>query len=297
VNVPVSQRTGYLGGSDWYELLEGCHLRLWRQKRGIAPPVEQEKTGAMTRGSKLEPLILEEYKEQTGRKPRKVNSLITHRQFPWFAAHVDAMESRGTRPHHERWVVECKSAAPFVFRTFQREGIHPHYIAQGQHYCLVTGAAGVTYAVLEPVDWQFATFDVPRDDAMIAGLLANAQTFWAKVENGPSPDKLEPDDKRCRKCIWRQECHPDAPVVEDLGDAVRDDELVQIAQKTAEARKISAEADRWKKECEDTLREALGKRTNVVAGDLQVTNLTSQRKGYTVADTTVTTLRIKGWKG
>jgi putative phage-type endonuclease len=295
---PVSERRGYIGGSDFYELLTGCELKLWKIKRGGE---KGEPTGAMIRGTKLEPLIVEEYEERRGRKVRRENRLLTHKDYPWAAAHID----RWTWPSADvvdgfsgygRGVLECKSANPFAFRTFLREGLPPHYIAQMQWYLYVTGARWGAYAVLEPVDWQFTGFDVERDNDLIAGLHEKAAGFWAKVENGPEPEKLDAQSKQCRRCQFREECHPYEPVIEDLGEAVRDDSLEDMAIKVAEARRIAKEAKEYESECTDALTEALGQRTNVVAGDLVVIRQTVPRAGYTVKPTNFTTLRVKTLK-
>lgn len=280
-------RTGYIGGSDWYELLDGCELRLWKTKRG--EDGGREVTGAMQRGTKMEPLVKEEYVERTGRKIRNHNTLIRHKSFPWAAAHIDAWTYDDT----SRGVLECKTAAPHMFRTFKRDGLPQHYIAQMNWYLYVTGSQWGEWAVLEPVDWEFETFRVLRDDVLIQALHERAMLAWAKIENGPAPEKLDAFAKPCRKCAWRAECHPVMEIPQDIGDAEQDDSIEEIAAALANARKIKADADRYEKECAETLTETLGSRLHVVSGELEVIRQTSPRAGYTVAPTNVTTLRVR----
>lgn len=280
-------RLGYFGGSDWYELLEGCELRLWKQKRGEGDA--RVETGAMRRGTKMEPLVKAEYVEKTGRKIRNCKALVTHKQFPWACAHIDAW----VHDNGVRGVLECKTAAPHVFRNFQREGLPAHYIAQLNWYLYVTGAAFGDWAVLEPVDWGFESFRVLRDEELIRVLHEKAATAWARIENGPRPDKLDAQAKPCRKCAWRMECHPYIEVTQDIGDAVQDDSIEDIATALADARRIKADADRYEKECAETLTEALGSRPHVISGELEIIRQTSPRAGYTVAPTNVTSLRVR----
>lgn len=289
-------RTGYIGGSDFRTLLNGCHLRLWKQKRG-EPTTQPEETGAMVAGTKLEPIIIEEYKEKTGRKTKRHNGLMRHRDYQWAAAHVDSFTwatSGLVEPiAHGRGVVECKKSAPHNFRRFLRDGLPQEYVAQMQWYLYVTGLKWGAFAVLEPVEWQFQTFDIRRDDELIALLHEKASLFWGVVENGPAPAQLDAGDKLCRRCPYRDACHPDAPITEDLGDAVRDDSIEEIAAQLCDARAILRDAKQHEEECAKTLTEALGARTNVVSGDLKITRQTTPRAGYEVKPSTVTMLKVK----
>lgn len=283
-------RTGYIGGSDFYELLpSGCELRLWKVKRGAAGP---EETGHMRRGTKLEPLIVEEYVEITGRRVEKVQGeQCIHDIYPWVAARPDRWTWRPG--DSERGVLECKSAAPHVFRTFQREGLPEAYIAQVNWEMYVGKTIWGAFAILEPVEWKLITFDTNKDEALVEGLHERGSKFWSLVENGPAPEKLSPTSKQCRHCRFRDECHPWEPIPADDPDFTRDDSIEELAADVAKARAIKKDAVAYEEECSDALAQALGARTKVLAGEFKILRQTTPRAGYTVAPTNVTTLRVQ----
>ena len=83
-------RTRFIGGSDLGHIVNappyGCARKLWYQKRGVQPDYEIEFRGHLIRGTKLEPLIVEEYQARTGRKVRRTGSRFGEEDWqagPW----------------------------------------------------------------------------------------------------------------------------------------------------------------------------------------------------------------------
>ena len=204
----LKQRKEGLGGSDIQHLFNeapyGCARKLWYDKTNHHVDYPVIESNVMTRGHKLEQLIRDEYAEQTGRKIRRVNRLIRHKKYEWAACNLDAeilsVDARLTG------VLECKSVGRGMYYKILQEGIPSSWILQLQHYLFVTGRKFGSFAVLWADNWEFIYFDVNRDDELIDLIIKEGDKFWRKVQNGPSPDRLDPKDKRCGRCEFRNSC-------------------------------------------------------------------------------------------
>ncbi|NBW16312.1 MAG: hypothetical protein EBR82_50860 [Caulobacteraceae bacterium] len=197
-------RTKFIGGSDIGAIVNappyGCARKLWYQKRGVEPDYEVPFRGHLVRGTKLEPLIVEEYETRTGRKVRrkKVVRGASHE-----AGAMDRMilgDERGPG------VLECKTANERAFRGFLREGLPLSYQLQIQWYMGLAGYRWGAFAVLEPSQWRFETFEVDADAAAFAMVREMAEEFWRMVQGEGEPQRLPVSDKRCGRCEYRHSC-------------------------------------------------------------------------------------------
>ena len=198
-------RTKFIGGSDIGAIVNappyGCARKLWYKKRGVEPDYEVEFRGHLIRGTKLEPLIVEEYQERTGRKVRRTGSRFGEED--WQAGAMDRMivgDERGPG------VLECKTANERAFRGFLREGLPLSYQLQIQWYMGLAGYRWGAFAVLEPSQWRFETFEVSFDPAAFAMVREMAEEFWAMVQGEGEPQRLPVSDKRCGACEYRHSC-------------------------------------------------------------------------------------------
>jgi predicted phage-related endonuclease len=155
---------------------------VWDAIMGLAP--ERADSGGMRRGRALEPLIVDEYMDETGRLTRETEPLyrldaallLRHRaspdRFVWKREHAMV----GSDAH--RGVLEVKSMNERVFRDAKLNGIDPSYYAQLQHYLSVCGCTWGSFACLHPDSWELHWFDVERDEAFCAAMYARVRTFW-----------------------------------------------------------------------------------------------------------------------
>lgn len=292
-------RSDYIGGSDWYELRQGCWRRLWLDKRCGAG---HEQTGAMVRGQKLEQPIAEEYAARTGKQVRKEPRLIRRGQYGlerYFCAHVDRWAIDHARPHGQRMgVLEIKTVNPWRWRTIQKEGIPEQWIDQIQWYLWVCERPWVDLVVCEPLDWQIEIRSYLPDAVRIHQLIERAQRFAQILANGDPPEPLPPTDQRCRRCRWWSECHPsELGEPEPLdGEIERDDALEDLARADMEARKILREAQDHAERVRAQLVEALAGRRRVAAGLYQIESRTIRRRSYTVPESTYEQISVKEMK-
>jgi len=197
-------RTGFIGGSDIGAIVNappyGCARRLWYQKRGVQPDYEVPFRGHLIRGAKLEPLIVEEYEVRTGRKVRR-KKLVRG------AGHeAGAMDRMILGDQRGPGVLECKTANERAFRGFLREGLPLSYQLQIQWYMGLAGYWWGAFAVLEPSQWRFETFEVAFDQAAFDLARQMAEEFWRMVQGEGEPQRMPVSDKRCSGCEYRHSC-------------------------------------------------------------------------------------------
>ena len=168
-------RLSGLGGSDAAKVFGvsrfGGRWELYQEKLGMtAPLVETER---MAWGKRLEDIIARTYAEQTGRRVRRVNRTIRHPDYPFLFAHVDRAAGKGRG-------LEVKTAGIFMASDFGEPGsdqVPPDYLLQVMHYMMVTGWEVFDLAVL--IGGQnLRIYTIPRDEQLIADLLAGEVDFW-----------------------------------------------------------------------------------------------------------------------
>ena len=183
-----AERRGGIGSSDapiitgdspW-----GDVLTLYAVKTGIidAPNID---TPATRWGLRLEDVVAQWVMEREGRKVRRVNKIVRHRDHDWMRASLDrvyvgekrVLEIKTSRYPSDEWGPEGTAEIP------------AHYLVQVQHQLAVTGYAVADVAVL------FAGSDprlytVPRDAEMIDALIELEAAFWEAVQSGTPPEPL-----------------------------------------------------------------------------------------------------------
>lgn len=286
----------YVGGSDWWELRQGCWRRLWLDKTRSRP---QEPTGAMVRGLRLEGAVAEEYSQRTGRSVRCESRLLRRGASGsdrWFAAHIDRWAVDSSRPHGSRLgVLEIKTVNPWRWRTIQREGLPECWLDQVQWYLFVTRRPWADLVVCEPLEWQIDIRPIEPDAARMQELLRIGNEFAGLLMGDAAPGPLPSSDQRCRRCRWWSECHPqDLGEPEPLdGEVERDDALEDLARADMEARAILREAQEHADRVREQLREALAGRKRVDSGIYRIEVRTVKRKSYTVPESTFEQIVIK----
>ncbi len=252
-----------LGGSDIHHLLNiepyGCKRYLWYDKMGEEPDYPILNTGAIKRGNKLEDIILKEYQEVTGNIVRRVFKTIEHKDLYWAKVHLDGEIIKHT---NGPGVLECKSVGQSMYNKIKSEGIPMSWYVQVQHMLFVTGRSWASIAVLWAENWEFLYFDQVRDDVMISAIEKNGNAFWSVVENGPTPERLDPKDKRCGRCPFRTTCQGEALLksVGDNDDIEHDANITPYINELVELEQVVIEANALITAKKDHIKELIGDR-------------------------------------
>jgi len=275
-----------LGASDAAAVL-GLHpwkspLSLYAEK--VTPPTADDaaQAEAAAWGLRLEPLIAEEYARVTGRALTEPEPWTFYRSkaYPFLTASFDRRilgDPRGVG------VLQLKTAGAYAAETWEEEPPLAYQI-QTQQEMLVAGATWGALAVLIGGQ-RFRYFDLTRSERFLAVLVERAERFWTGVlgRTPPAADGSVATREALRRLY--PEATPGAivelPAEAEAWDAARLDAIARL--KAAEAEKDAAE---------NALRAALGPaETGLLPNGVTYTYKSTERKGYTVAPTTVRTLR------
>lgn len=180
------QRTSGIGGSD-VGVLCGLSPRktpyeLYLLKRGELEPDDSDNE-YMRFGRRLEKPIADEFAYRTGRKTWRQRRTLRHPQHKFLLANIDRWQVRG----HETGVYEGKNSDWRMRSLWTQGGVPDTYYLQLQHYLLVTGCPFGSFGVLFGGN-ELHYFDIERDEATIAQILALSLDFWRRVKEGDPPD-------------------------------------------------------------------------------------------------------------
>lgn len=168
-----SDAAGIIGLSKW-----STPYTVWADKTGRLP--DKPDTEAMRLGRDLEDYVARRWMEETGKKVRRVQSILYNPLYPFAHADVDRMvvgENAG---------LECKTTSDLDIKQFKGVEFPEKYYAQCVHYMAVTGADRWYLAVLV-FGRGFFIFTLERDQAEIDALMAAENGFWEMVENDTPP--------------------------------------------------------------------------------------------------------------
>ncbi|RRD43509.1 hypothetical protein EII18_02900 [Comamonadaceae bacterium OH3737_COT-264] len=178
----LAQRRAGIGGSDVAAILG---LSKWRtpldvylDKRGELP--EQEDSAAMHWGRTLEPIIRQEYANQTGVYVTVPKGILVHPEHSFMLANLDGFTETNR-------VFEAKTA-----RTAEGWGepgsdeVPDAYALQVQHYMAVTDCPAADIAVLIGGS-DFRIYHIEADKQLQADMIRAEAAFWHRVQNGDPP--------------------------------------------------------------------------------------------------------------
>lgn len=289
----LAERSTGIGGSDIasvFNLGYGCRLRLWREKRGQEPDYPSEESGPMELGVVLEPHIAAKYEKKTGRSVA-IEGVRRHVDSPELLVHVDRIIYSSHRP--DLGVLECKAVGRAMYWKIKREGMPEDYILQLQHGMLVTNLQWGSFAVMNRDNGDLLWWDVSRDEAVCREILQEGPIFWAQVQNGPAPEPLDPEDRRCQTCEYRLSCQGNALVsVAKESEYQADESLRPLVLEFLERRALAKEADDLLDETKEAMKAALGDRGMVTAAGVKIQYYTITKKEYTVKQHEERPLRV-----
>lgn len=179
-------RKGGIGGSDAAAIIGEDEyktpLDVYADK--TSDQISDEQSLACKRGTKMEPLVAEEYVEATGNRIRRQPSRV-HPDHPFLRCSMDyQVASTDDRP---TGLLECKTANSFVFSKIRLNGLPMRYWVQVQHNLMVCGYSWGAIAILQPDSYEFLTFEIERDDEFCSTLLQREIEFWQLVESRTPP--------------------------------------------------------------------------------------------------------------
>lgn len=159
--------------------------------------------------------------------------------------------------------LSIKTAGRQVFYEMKRTGLSDGYVLQLQSEMAITGALWGSYGVLWADGWQLIWFD-QKADPEIQGRIRDAVVkFWGLVENGPAPERLEPDSPQCHRCPYSDQCQGEAMAQlaarQGVG-TVRDVSLAPLVQEFLEAKSIFNEAEEYLDGVKEQIRASMGDR-------------------------------------
>lgn len=187
----LQARTGGIGGSDAPAILKkttwASPYSVWAEKRGLVRP-EQIENQRLTIGHVLEPAIAKLYELETGDEttdPGDFRIFEGEERFQF--ATLDRLSDRIP-------IVELKTAGN---SGDWRNGPPLNYQIQVQHQMAVVNADRAVIAVLfgSPT-FQFAAFEIERNDRFIAAMTNAERVFWEMVEGDVSPEVDESEATR-----------------------------------------------------------------------------------------------------
>lgn len=248
----LEYRRTHIGSSDAPVIVGESPYRgpldLYAEK--IGPPEEPDPmTARLFRiGHHMEPLILEMYAEETGRKVRP-GRVLESREMPWLFASLDG--------EYKDRIVEAK----WTSSSRWGDGVPDDVVVQVTHQMAVRGARVADVAVLRGRDFQVHT--IPFDESLWYGILGMEQDFLGTLRRRepPEPGPTEAD----RRAIAR--LHP-----EDNGEMIVADSALETLVHLWLAERVAAKATAEAVESlENSIRFALGDNTGAVGSDFQVT--------------------------
>lgn len=183
-SIELHDRALFLGSSDTAAVLGISPWRtaydVWESKQpGFVPePVSPEKQKLFDRGNRFEPVILDQYQEESGAWITARNTRYFDEEFPFLTSEVDAEET--DEATGEITNVEIKSVAVFDAHNWGPSGtdeIPAYYAAQVMKSLMVTRRKRTKVVALIGLD-DLRVYPIERDEEIIAAIRAKEVAFW-----------------------------------------------------------------------------------------------------------------------
>jgi predicted phage-related endonuclease len=177
---PYESRCSFIGGSDARIIMgndEPALIRLWREKRGEAEPIDLSGNLIVQLGRATEELNRSWYERNTGRQVRDVQRHVRHSAIFWMAATLDGIVE-GTEA-----VFEAKFMLPW---SFSEEAAAEKYMAQLQHNMWVTHLRTAVLSIITG-GGKWVEVTIPMDPLYLSILVSAEKKFWRCVLSGEEP--------------------------------------------------------------------------------------------------------------
>ncbi|KJS09973.1 MAG: hypothetical protein VR73_00475 [Gammaproteobacteria bacterium BRH_c0] len=233
-------------------------LELWLVKTGRDAnlPVDDpnDESSPMYWGTILEPIVAAHYTKRTGRKVRRVNSVLRHPDpdKAWMIANLDYSITGDSQVQ----LLECKTAGEYGARLW-REGVPEYIQCQVQHQLAVTGKAAADVCVLI-CGQEIQIHRIERDEALIANLIALERRFWNYViSDTPPPADGSDSSARALQCLFPQDNG-------DTLDLATDSPLCAVFDALVSTREEIGTLERVESDLKQTIQQTLGDATKAV---------------------------------
>lgn len=260
-------------------------LHIYARKRGEIP--DQAETVAMRLGKRLEPVIVAEFADESGRQIQQYPMpMYRHPQHAFLLATPDAavVTDEG---------LECKATSWRQAMKLGAEGtddLPARWVCQCQAQMAVMSWGVVHLAVL--LDGRtLKTFIVERNEPLIAGLIEAASDLWDRIQEGDPP---EPE--------WS---HPRTPeLIRQIHQTVGEGRVMLSGDSVAlwtEYESLGKQAGDMQKRRDELKARVLHEIGDHFAGVLpdsrMVRRKVTERKGYTVEPTSFLDIRAVKFDG
>lgn len=287
LGIGASEAATLLGLNPWKSLIQ-----LYAEKSGSAAPPDLDDVELVQWGNRLEPVIIDAFRERTGRFVDRGGLLLRSKTYPFALATLDAWTCTPwtcTEEVGDYWPLEVKTTGASRAEEWAN-GPPENYRIQIHWQMLVTDKPKATIACLiggQKLVWC----DVERDETLIRKLVHHGVEFWDRVrrKEPPQPDGSE-SAKRALNDIYPRDRDGEFIVLPaELIDAADEIEICRAEEKKLALRKTEAE---------NRIKAALATAGHGVLPDRRMVHwVTEERKSYTVAATTRRVLRIQQAKG
>src|SRR3982074_1984684 len=173
-------RRHFIGGSDARVIRgkdEKALLRLWREKRGEAAPLDLSGVLIVQLGLVTEDLNRRWYELNSGHRVGDIQRHAIHRAIPWMAATLDGLVKETGA------VFEAKFMLPW---SFSEEGAAEKHMAQLQHNMLVAGTRKSVLSIING-GGKWIELSIGADPSYQTILIAAEKAFWRAVKTGETP--------------------------------------------------------------------------------------------------------------
>jgi len=180
VSAPLRDRRHFIGGSDARIIMgkdEKALHRLWREKRGEAPPPDLSNVLIVQLGLVTEDLNRRWYELNSGHRIGDVQRHAIHRTIPYMAATLDGVVKETGA------VFEAKFMLPW---SFSEEAAADKHMAQLQHNMLVAGTKRSVLSIING-GGKWVEISIEADPIYQTVLIAAEKGFWRAVKTGETP--------------------------------------------------------------------------------------------------------------
>lgn len=272
-------RKAGIGASDIAAILGlskyASPLTVWMDK--TSPEVDHESSLAAELGQELEPFIRRKFtkwmktEEGLDITVEEMPYILQHPEHPFILANLDGAF---WHPARELWCdLECKTAGEYVKADWDNGEMPDGYYAQVQQQLAVTGWE-LAYVPVLIGNRQFEVRVVPRNQDVINGLIAAAQTFWNDFvipKVAPAPIGLAADTDALK--LLYPSGGKDPINLEHMADTY--DELKALAR-------VKKETEARQEQLKQLFMSEMGDAEVAVIGKGRVTWKMIERKAYSV---------------
>lgn len=169
-----------LGMSKW-----GTPYSLYLDKRGEADPIDE--TWEMKRGKAMEPLLRQNYADETGRTVLEIGGIARSTKYPFMLYNPDGVTECGR-------LVELKTAAYATeWGDEHSDEIPKEYLLQVQHGMIVMGQSACDVQV-SIVGRKPRSFIIEADKELQEMIIENEAALWQEIVDGTPPPPTTAED-------------------------------------------------------------------------------------------------------